>query len=117
MGSSWRRYHPFVGSRDMGRGVGCSMPTHISPRRPNGCGPYSPFAPSLGRLSQDRLNRGRPPHPLWCGQQLDTGGARSEEQTYEFQSLMRISYAVLCLKYKTYNITTKHLHTHTSINI
>src|SRR3546814_11550690 len=51
------------------------MPTHISPRRPNGCGPYSPFAPSLGRLRQDRLNRGRPPHPLWCGQQLDSGGA------------------------------------------
>src|SRR3546814_8590189 len=28
--------------------------------------------------------------------------ARSEEQTYELQSLMRISYSVLCLKKTTY---------------
>src|SRR3546814_18662508 len=31
-----------------------------------------------------------------------TGCARSEEQTSELQSLMRISYAVFCLKKKTY---------------
>src|SRR3546814_8488007 len=30
-----------------------------------------------------------------------TGGARSEEHTSELQSLMRISYAVFCLKKKT----------------
>src|SRR3546814_5247126 len=38
-------------------------------------------------------------------------GRRSEEHTSELQSLMRISYAVFCLKKKTYNtqITkTKH---------
>src|SRR3546814_6203675 len=29
------------------------------------------------------------------------GSRRSEEHTYELQSLMRISYAVLCLKKKT----------------
>src|SRR3546814_4685281 len=29
-----------------------------------------------------------------------TGGPRSEEHTSELQSLMRISYAVFCLKYK-----------------
>src|SRR3546814_7113283 len=34
---------------------------------------------------------------------------RSEEHTYELQSLMRISYAVFCLKKKTTQITiTKH---------
>src|SRR3546814_1781264 len=33
---------------------------------------------------------------------------RSEEHTSELQSLMRISYAVFCLKKKTKNITTKH---------
>src|SRR3546814_6526035 len=33
---------------------------------------------------------------------------RSEEHTSELQSLMRISYAVFCLKKKTY-----HKHTHT----
>src|SRR3546814_3073032 len=31
---------------------------------------------------------------------------RSEEHTSELQSLMRISYAVFCLKKKTYNDTT-----------
>src|SRR3546814_10545745 len=31
---------------------------------------------------------------------LDTDGARSEEHTSELQSLMRISYAVFCLKKK-----------------
>src|SRR3546814_7390278 len=32
---------------------------------------------------------------------------RSEEHTSELQSLMRISYAVFCLKKKTYNTTTR----------
>src|SRR3546814_5016584 len=32
------------------------------------------------------------------------GGHRSEEHTSELQSLMRISYAVFCLKKKTYQI-------------
>src|SRR3546814_9756238 len=35
-------------------------------------------------------------------------GVRSEEHTSELQSLMRISYAVFCLKKK--NITHKHEH-------
>src|SRR3546814_1148428 len=34
---------------------------------------------------------------------------RSEEHTSELQSLMRISYAVFCLKKKTNNITTNHM--------
>src|SRR3546814_1732385 len=37
--------------------------------------------------------------------------ARSEEHTSELQSLMRISYAVFCLKKK---ITTKHTQEHTT---
>src|SRR3546814_8601552 len=36
---------------------------------------------------------------------------RSEEHTSELQSLMRLSYAVFCLKNKT-NITNPHLYTH-----
>src|SRR3546814_9152855 len=36
------------------------------------------------------------------------GWYRSEEHTSELQSLMRISYAVFCLKKKHTNITTKH---------
>src|SRR3546814_7285070 len=51
---------------------------------------------------------------VWClitGSLLIGGaasGARSEEHTSELQSLMRISYAVFCLKKKT-----KHNNTHT----
>src|SRR3546814_5421782 len=39
--------------------------------------------------------------------------ARSEEHTSELQSLMRISYAVFCLKKKIYQhlVTTTHDHT------
>src|SRR3546814_3144647 len=35
-------------------------------------------------------------------QRIPTDAARSEEHTSELQSLMRISYAVFCLKKKTY---------------
>src|SRR3546814_1541555 len=38
---------------------------------------------------------------------------RSEEHTSELQSLMRISYAVFCLKKKKNNKTTNHI-THTN---
>src|SRR3546814_974965 len=38
---------------------------------------------------------------------------RSEEHTSELQSLMRISYAVFCLKKQTYNITPLRLATAT----
>src|SRR3546814_8764551 len=41
--------------------------------------------------------------------QLDHGDRRSEEHTSELQSLMRISYAVFCLKQKTTQYTvTQH---------
>src|SRR3546814_8765564 len=50
--------------------------------------------------------------PLWsrCSK---ASGRRSEEHTSELQSLMRISYAVFCLKKKN-NITvhTQNEHTH-----
>src|SRR3546814_6993351 len=45
---------------------------------------------------------------------LGEGGPRSEEHTSELQSLMRISYAVLCLKKKNKKTITEHeMHTHT----
>src|SRR3546814_2506101 len=40
-----------------------------------------------------------------CPQEDRALGARSEEHTSELQSLMRISYAVFCLKKKTRKIT------------
>src|SRR3546814_2543637 len=43
---------------------------------------------------------------------VDGSGLRSEEHTSELQSLMRISYAVFCLKKKTKSIyNTLHSHT------
>src|SRR3546814_2545034 len=42
---------------------------------------------------------------------------RSEEHTSELQSLMRISYAVFCLKKKTHNNTTISHTTNKSIDI
>src|SRR3546814_9453256 len=56
--------------------------------------------PSTG--SRWRPWRGRP--PTGCGSHaIPRGrGRRSEEHTSELQSLMRISYAVFCLKKKTY---------------
>src|SRR3546814_8529416 len=47
---------------------------------------------------------------LWRTARYDTrpaGGARSEEHTSELQSLMRISYAVFCLKKKKQSNQTK----------
>src|SRR3546814_7925782 len=49
------------------------------------------------------LRFGRPGHGI--ARDLDPRLARSEEHTSELQSLMRISYAVFCLKKKT---TTQH---------
>src|SRR3546814_4432274 len=40
-----------------------------------------------------------------AGARFGLVGIRSEEHTSELQSLMRISYAVFCLKKKTRNIT------------
>src|SRR3546814_7598931 len=48
------------------------------------------------RLRAQRLGLGQSPV------QLASATSRSEEHTYELQSLMRSSYAVFCLKKKTY---------------
>src|SRR3546814_2716777 len=50
------------------------------------------FAMGADPLAQDELTNGRA---------LRRGARRSEEHTSELQSLMRISYAVFCLKKKT----------------
>src|SRR3546814_4455907 len=57
----------------------------------------------LVALATKHLNReeGRIPHAY-----QDSLGYRSEEHTSELQSLMRISYAVFCLKTKTLPIIT-----------
>src|SRR3546814_5740164 len=57
----------------------------------------------IGRLFQ-RMRPGCGPVPAWI---------RSEEHTSELQSLMRISYAVFCLKKKNKTNNYKHNTTHT----
>src|SRR3546814_5026130 len=46
--------------------------------------------------------------PLQLEPQIRLFGLRSEEHTSELQSLMRISYAVFCLKKKKKKIATKN---------
>src|SRR3546814_2715494 len=71
------------------------------------------FGPGSSRRDFDRLHfeqeaqrqpfRIAPGQPLLQLQQDTQETARSEEHTSELQSLMRISYAVFCLKKKTNN--------------
>src|SRR3546814_4363400 len=58
-------------------------------------------AAGLDRQQAGQLDRAGVEMPA-----VDLLGARSEEHTSELQSLMRISYAVFCLKKKKNNTTT-----------
>src|SRR3546814_3657200 len=60
--------------------------------------------PGLGADSPHLILRAPHPSPLSAH-----NGFRSEEHTSELQSLMRISYAVFCLKKKNKN---PHIHSH-----
>src|SRR3546814_9179897 len=85
----------------------------ISPARAGGPFPVGPFrrcrratAAGLalsrqpGKERQWRGGRHRLLFPRLSGGDDQPGGQRSEEHTSELQSLMRISYAVFCLKKK-----------------
>src|SRR3546814_9141093 len=65
--------------------------------------------PRLGAFRLERRQQGE------HAERTDCDDGRSEEHTSELQSLMRISYAVFCLKKKT--TETRHLvrHTHHAI--
>src|SRR3546814_9720167 len=82
------------------------------------CFPYWSFrrryvldTPNLITMLYDDLRRGidanTPPYPAPDGESvggkifITAASSRSEEHTSELQSLMRISYAVFCLKKKT----------------
>src|SRR3546814_6514394 len=66
----------------------------------------APFAP----WNADSLlvTASRPHHFAACSMATDSAGCRSEEHTSELQSLMRISYAVFCLKKKKQKDTQQH---------
>src|SRR3546814_2613154 len=51
------------------------------------------------------------PFTVRCMSVTSSGRSRSEEHTSELQSLMRISYAVFCLKKKN-NIIYTYIHVH-----
>src|SRR3546814_3826789 len=71
-------------------------------------GAYAPSKSGIIGLTKDAAISGRP-HGIHINAIMPT---RSEEHTSELQSLMRISYAVFCLKKKkTY---TKETRTHVS---
>src|SRR3546814_3904563 len=58
------------------------------------------------------------PPVAWLALQAPAGAwYRSEEHTSELQSLMRISYAVFCLKKKNNNTYTHHQHTPIQMNL
>src|SRR3546814_1569347 len=61
-------------------------------RHPGKCACSKGFPGSCPRACRTRCRRAATEHRHWC---------RSEEHTSELQSLMRISYAVFCLKKKT----------------
>src|SRR3546814_6625338 len=73
-----------------------------------GAGETHPFRDGLVDASLDGLGSHIGPHRQHS---FERGGYRSEEHTSELQSLMRISYAVFCLKKKTTVVYTYHQHT------
>src|SRR3546814_6699556 len=65
---------------------------------------------------KDRVGLGQPTRPIFAAGHLALVGLhhrdeRSEEHTSELQSLMRISYAVFCLKKKNKHITSLYAFT------
>src|SRR3546814_6746716 len=96
----------------------CSTPPH-GPRRHPGSGadplafaPFQTTGPLLEHTRAPTLHRAAPARLVGTGLAGGAAGARrrrmvrlamarSEEHTSELQSLMRISYAVFCLKKKT----------------
>src|SRR3546814_10739811 len=79
----WRAIVPGTPCEGSGYGGSCERDPHphLSPRRP----------------------RGRPPRHARDARERARLRGRSEEHTSELQSLMRISYAVFCLKKKKNN--------------
>src|SRR3546814_2684066 len=79
-------------------------PVHFRKPGERGCAGRPAASDAGGRPGRDRYRR-RPAHPAVPD--------RSEEHTSELQSLMRISYAVFCLKKKNIN---KHDRQHNKLN-
>src|SRR3546814_2948598 len=72
--------------------------------------PYRAAGAGMG--GDRRVRRGRRPFLEPRSSKACDARRRSEEHTSELQSLMRISYAVFCLKKKTYKENHKHEQTY-----
>src|SRR3546814_5177589 len=69
----------------------------------NGDGKDDRYGPDRDLLDQGKFHG----HPVIISRRLSAPARRSDEHTSELQSLMRISYAVLCLKKKNNRIECK----------
>src|SRR3546814_2800099 len=79
----------------------------IDPRTGRDAGDLGLRTECLGHDVRRALVRTAPDVFAFVDMRLDQFGNRSEEHTSELQSLMRISYAVFCLKKKTNSTTTQ----------
>src|SRR3546814_6808509 len=93
--------------------VACSSTTGMSAVS-RGASPCSAASATIFSTPICRLSNAA---KTWRTANANATGNRSEEHTSELQSLMRISYAVFCLKKKkthtTITITTNQTHQHT----
>src|SRR3546814_2350828 len=71
-------------------------------------GEHELLADALAALDRAVIEASDAEDRLAAAAALSFDPARSEEHTSELQSLMRISYAVLCLKKKNHKITRLH---------
>src|SRR3546814_5382402 len=78
----------------------------VPPRSVCSRGCWFPIWSAASTCSRRALNCSTPPHPCGgCRIRDEIKRSRSEEHTSELQSLMRISYAVFCLKKKKQTTT------------
>src|SRR3546814_10549279 len=78
-------------------------------RSPHPRHPHLRESPRSGRCAPLRLSADvHPARPDASRAGIRSGVGRSEEHTSELQSLMRISYAVFCLKKKTQQTLNRH---------
>src|SRR3546814_3149594 len=90
--------------------------TPIDPRRlgQRSAGGFTPVDLKAGAANLRGTSKPKTPVPAPTpvrenrSKPRDYSGIRSEEHTSELQSLMRISYAVFCLKKKNHNTKTQY---------
>src|SRR3546814_2962110 len=95
-------------------GRGARTPSRFHQRRGTGAGSWTGdgTGSAAGADSDTTASVATPTGSGSIGAGTSVGSGRSEEHTSELQSLMRISYAVFCLKTKNFIQQTPHTTTH-----